>query len=419
MSADSVPRDLSDNAVGCFECHGLNPDAHTDTFDHFGFRIHIVVSPGDCKSCHPVEVAQYGAGKKAHALDNLQKNPLFHTLVTTALSLRSVQGGTLSAGSASNNAKNEACYACHGTRIETRGTRTLATDAGETVVPVLTNWPNQGVGRINPDGTMGSCTACHARHAFSIEMARKPQTCGQCHLEPDVPAYNVYKESKHGNIEESSSHAWNWSDVPWVTGKSFTAPSCATCHNSLVTRPDGTVLAERSHDFGARTWVRIFGLVTSHPQPASGATHTIRNADGLPLPVTFAGAPASGFLIGREEQQRRRAAMEKTCSGCHGQSWIDGHFAKFDSTLLESDRMVLASTQLLAKAWDRKLADRSNPFDESIEQHWVRHWLFYANSVRYGSAMSGPDYATFKNGWWEMTGALQRLHEAVNAPKKK
>ena len=37
-------------------------------------------------------------------------------------------------------------------------------------------------------------------------------------------------------------------------------------------------------------------------------------------------------------------------------------------------------------------------FDEANEQKWIREWLFYANSVRYAAAMSGPDYATFKNG---------------------
>lgn len=39
------------------------------------------------------------------------------------------------------------------------------------------------------------------------------------------------------------------------------------------------------------------------------------------------------------------------------------------------------------------------PDDEVVEQKWIAQWLVYANSVRYASAMSGPDYATFKNGW--------------------
>jgi hypothetical protein len=49
---------------------------------------------------------------------------------------------------------------------------------------------------------------------------------------------------------------------------------------------------------------------------------------------------------------------------------------------------------------------------------WVEQWLFYATSTRYGAAMGGPDYSTFKNGWWYMTKTLQELHETVNLKKK-
>ena len=33
----------------------------------------------------------------------------------------------------------------------------------------------------NPDGTEGSCSACHSRHAFSASQARNPDNCGKCH----------------------------------------------------------------------------------------------------------------------------------------------------------------------------------------------------------------------------------------------
>jgi hydroxylamine dehydrogenase len=409
ISASTLPPSLRGNVVGCYECHALNGARHTDNFEHFGFRINVIVSPADCQSCHPAEVEQYARGKKPHALDILEKNSIYHLLVETILTTQ----GTPPA--AHNNSKSEACYACHGTRVEVKGTRTVATDAGDVEVPHLTNWPNQGVGRINPDGSSGSCAACHPRHSFSIAIARKPFTCGQCHLEPDVPAYNVYKESKHGNIMESMSENWAWEKVPWTVGKDFTAPTCAACHTSLLTGSGGSILAERSHDFGARTWVRIFGLIYSHPQPKDGRTYLITNADKLPLPTTFAGVPASTFLISAEEQGSRQTKMRKVCSGCHSSSWSAGHFARFDSTVADADRMTLAATGLLATAWEKKLADRTNPFDEELEQQWVRQWLFYANSVRHASAMSGPDYAAFKNGWWNLTENLQEMEEEIKA----
>jgi hydroxylamine dehydrogenase len=419
VSAASVPSQLQGNIVGCYECHTLNGEKHKDNFDHFGVKINIVVSPGDCKTCHPTEAAQYDAGKKAHALENLQRNPVFHTLVETALRTRTLLSGSVTSGPVLNNTKNQTCYACHGTRIEVQGTRSIASDAGDILVPRLTNWPNHGVGRANPDGTSGSCTACHPRHNFSIEVARKPYTCGQCHLEPDVPAYNVFKESKHGNIYESMEKNWTWDAVPWTLGKDFAAPTCAACHTSMVVTPSGTMLTERSHDFGARTWVRIFGLIYSHPQPKSGKTFEIKNADGLPLPTSFTGKPAQSYLITKEDQLKRQGMMKKICSGCHGSSFIEGHFTIFDSTLVDTDAMTLAATQLLTKAWDKKMADKTNPFDESIEQLWVRQWLFYANSIRYGSAMAGPDYAAFKNGRWELTTNLQNMYELITLEKKR
>lgn len=279
------------------------------------------------------------------------------------------------------------------------------------------NWPNQGVGRVNPDGSTGACTACHTRHAFSISMARKPYTCGQCHLEPDIPAYNVYQESKHGNIFFSKQQDYNLENVPWAVGKDFRSPTCATCHNSLLTSPDGTVIAKRNHDFGARPWVRLFGLIYSHVQPKDGRTYLIKNKDGLPLPTTFTGEPAFTFLIDAGEQEKRFAEMKRICQSCHASGVVTGHFAKFDNSVREADAMVKTTTLLLVDAWNAKLADKTNPFDESIEQKWITQWLFYANSLRFASAMMGYDHATFHYGWWNLTANLQDMAEMIKLKK--
>ncbi len=57
-------------------------------------------------------------------------------------------------------------------------------------------WPNSGIGRINPDGSEGSCSACHSRHKFSVEQARNPENCGKCHMGTDYPQLEIYQESK-------------------------------------------------------------------------------------------------------------------------------------------------------------------------------------------------------------------------------
>ncbi len=57
-------------------------------------------------------------------------------------------------------------------------------------------WPNTGIGRLNLDGTRGSCTACHSRHDFSPRRARQPENCGKCHLGPDHPQKEIYETTR-------------------------------------------------------------------------------------------------------------------------------------------------------------------------------------------------------------------------------
>lgn len=418
ISAKSVDDSRLNTVVGCYECHGLNTKDHKDNFSHFGHSINVVVSIKDCSTCHPIEAEQYARSKKAHAVGNLQDNPLYHMLYNSIISPKTIKDGKIVMGEPSDYTRQEACFACHGTVIKVDGMKTVQTKLGKLQFPNLINWPNQGVGRINPDGSMGACTACHPRHGFSIEVARKPHTCAQCHLEPDVPAWNVYAASKHGNIYLSEGHKWEYNTVPWVLGRDFTAPTCATCHASLITSPMGDVIAERTHDFGANLWVRLFGLIYTHPQPKHGDTTIIRNADGQPLPTTFEGKPASEFLIDKAEQDKRKNKMMAICKACHSTDWTERHFAKMDNTIKETDAMTRSATVLMQSAWAQGLADPKNPFDEPLEKLWIKQWLFYANTARYASAMTGAqDYVAFKYGWWGLTTNLEKMQEKIELKK--
>lgn len=414
MVNGSVPEAFLKNAVGCFECHSLNKDKHTDNFSHFGFDINIVVSPNDCKVCHEEEVSQYVKSKKGQAVFNIRDNPVYSALVNSIISTKDAKDGKVIPGETAHLIGGDACYACHGTKVEVTGMKEVDTEFGSVEVPILSNWPNQGVGRLNPDGSSGACTSCHPRHSFSIEIARKPYTCAECHLDPDVPAWNVYRESKHGNIFLSEEESWNWKSVPWKPGKDFKSPTCATCHASLLVKDNGDVIAERTHDFGSRLWVRLFGLIYSAPQPKEGNTNSIVNKDGLPLPTSFVNEPAYEYLIDAEEQAKRKNVMTQVCRSCHSTQWVEGHFAQLDATIEETNKMTLAATKLMVYGWEHGAADKTNPFDERTEQLWIQQWLFYANSTRYGSAMGGQDYSAFKNGWWYLTQNLKKLEEEVN-----
>lgn len=419
ISVKEINEDLSDTTIGCFECHSLNTEKHKDNFNHFGYKINVVVSSSDCKTCHPLEVGEYSNSKKYFAYKNLMENPVYLTLVNTINGLKKIEGERLISLLPSDTTLHETCLGCHGTMVEVKGKKQIKTEIGVIEVPDLTNWPNQGVGRANPDGSFGACSACHPRHSFSIVIARKPFTCSQCHLEPDVPAWNVYDESKHGNILLSKYYEWDFDNVPWVLGEDIKAPSCATCHNSLLVSPDKKIIAERTHNFGSRLWVRLFGLIYSHAQPISGDTTIIKNSDGLPLPASFKNEPASQYLIDIKTQENRKALMSNICSSCHSSSWTEKHFTKLNSTIKETDEMTLTATNILLKAWDKGIEDKTNPFDESIEQMWIKQWLFYSNSIRYASAMSGaPDYTAFKNGWWYLTENIKHMKEWLELKEK-
>ncbi|BDD86003.1 multiheme c-type cytochrome [Desulfofustis limnaeus] len=307
----------------------------------------------------------------------------------------------------------DSCLSCHGTEVKITGTETRDTEMGEMVFPTLSHWPNAGVGRVNPDGSKGACSACHTRHQFSIEMARKPYTCAQCHKGPDVPAYKVYEVSVHGNIQKAMDTYWDYQAVPWTVGKDFTAPTCATCHASEVVDEEGEVLATRSHRMNDRLPWRIFGLPYAHPHPIAADTTPIVNAAGLNLPTELDGTPVSVFLIDAEEMAVRQARMEAVCLGCHSQQWVDGHFQRLDRSIETTNHMTLQATKILSQAWEEGLAagipQGANPFDEAIELKWVEQWLFYGNSIRFATAMGGADYGVFANGRWTQNKNLQEM----------
>jgi hypothetical protein len=432
VSSKDIPEGLQKVAVGCAECHGLRPKAHTDTFEHNGHDVHVVVSPDDCRTCHATEADQYSRNIMAHAVANLADNKLYNQLENSILAGRTLEKGKLKMTPVDNDTRAEACYYCHGTVLKVGGTEVRDTDAGELEFPVIEGWPNQGVGRINLDGSKGACSACHTRHSFSIEVARKPHTCKECHVGPDVPAFKVYTTSKHGNIYSSKKQEWDFKAVPWTVGRDFTAPTCATCHVSLLVNSDDEVISERTHEMKNRLSWRIFGLVYAHPQPKSPDTTIIRNKNGRPLPTDLEGGFADKFLLTAEEQAANTQTMQATCRACHDTSWIEGHWRRYQNTIKRTNAETLTITEMMREAWNRGYAkgldQGANPFDEALERQWSDAWLIYANTVRFASAMAGGgDFGVFADGRYQLSRAAIDLHdwlerrqafEALKAGKK-
>lgn len=217
--------------VGCYECHQAQK-GEKDAFEHQDNYISIIVSPQNCARCHAREVREFD--ESHHSKAGLILGSLDNFLADIVEGDWNFYGGSALTVSG--------CAQCHGTIVE------VNTDGS--LMP--TGWPNTGMGRLNPDGSIGSCTACHQRHAFSAEQARRPENCGKCHLGPDHPQKEIYEESKHGIAYEAHKDDLNLESSKWVLGEDYSAaPTCATCHMSAVRTSEGDLLPV-THDVGLR-----------------------------------------------------------------------------------------------------------------------------------------------------------------------
>ncbi len=314
--------------VDCYSCHKAEK-SDPDAMDHNGFTIAVLVTPKDCGRCHAKEVTEMTGSHHAMAGDILNSLDNY---------LGEVLGGP--------DAVAVGCQQCHGSAVKVLPDGRLD----------INSWPNTGIGRINPDGSRGSCSACHTRHRFSRAQAREPQTCGKCHLGPDHPQIEVYQESKHGILYEANKGALNLDRTSWVVGKDYTAaPTCATCHMSAT--------------------------------PSQSVTHDVGTRIGWTL------RPAVSKRL--ENSEKRRDAMKDVCSSCHSIPFIEGFYQQFDSLVsLYDEKFAKPATgirQDLINAGKLTAAD----FDDKLDWIYYELWHHEGRRARHGAAMSGPDYA-----WW-------------------
>ena len=357
------------NKVDCYSCHKAKQGeagAMQHEKDKAGKPLFIktIVAPTDCGSCHAKEVAQQQrshhakAGQILASLDNI---------------MGEVIGGP--------QAVNAGCRQCHG------GTVQVDKITGEATPET---WPNTGIGRVNPDGSLGSCSACHARHSFSSAQARTPETCGKCHLGPDHPQAEIYKESKHGILYQANIEAMNLKSKKWVAGVDYSAaPTCATCHMS-ATRNQGV-----THDVGERiSWTLRPAISTKLNMVRLSNGDEFDQPAGQPLPKvgdTVKGAKVTEVLT----WENRRQKMSNVCYACHTSNVVTGHYKQFDDVVeLYNDKFAKPIAAAMKELQDRGYIT-AEPFDEKIEWTWWEIWHHEGRRARHGASMMGPDYT-----WW-------------------
>lgn len=338
--------------VGCYECHQAD-ETDPDAIEHQGYHISVIVSPKDCGQCHNAEVEEFSAshhaaaGKIMGSLDNMLAEVVEGALTFNGESPAAVSG----------------CWQCHGSQVKVlkNGDLDPAT------------WPNTGIGRINPDGSIGACSACHQRHDFSAAQARRPENCGKCHLGPDHPQKEIYEESKHGINFFANVDRMNLDSSKWIVGEDYdAAPTCATCHMSATRDLPIT------HDVGDRiSW-------------------TLRPAISEKIDAK---AKAQGKEV--KSWQDRREDMMSVCSACHTQPTIEAFYKQFDSVVeLYNEKFAKPGKKMMTTL--AKLGLKTpTPFDEKIEWTWFYLWHHEGRRARHGAAMQAPDYVQW-HGLYEV-----------------
>ncbi|MBI4408207.1 MAG: c-type cytochrome [Gemmatimonadetes bacterium] len=172
------------------------------------------------------------------------------------------------------------------------------------------------------------CIACHTRHAFSLEEARKPEACFTCHMGPDHPNYEAYMSSKHGSIYAARGNDWDWT-TPLAHGE-WDAPTCAYCH-MLYVGPDGRRYS--SHNMTRKI---IWGM-------------GVQAALGQVQDITI-----------KPENEQKRNEMVKVCLTCHAEDKARGYLKSADAHKLAGDALVLEAQQILRGLYDDGLIQPSH-----------------------------------------------------------
>lgn len=344
--------------VGCYECHmALTNEA--DAYVHYGQTISTIVTPKDCGRCHEHEVGEFNASHHAKAGRIL--GSLDNVLAEVVEGNRGFKTASFPKGVSA--AAVNGCWQCHGVEVKIMSN-------GK---PDPASWPNTGIGRINPDGSEGSCAACHSRHEFSAAQARTPDTCGKCHMGPDHPQIEIYNESKHGIAYRANVDKMKLDNPKWIVGEDYSsAPTCATCHMSATRNQKVT------HDVGLR--------ISWNNRPEISVRPEISDAK-------------LGLATKDIPWQTRRTNMVDICLNCHNPVFIEGFYQQYDGLIeLYHDKFAKPGLALYQAAKPLlKPVQFSNPIDFT----WYEIWHHEGRRARHGVSMMGPDY-THWHGTYEV-----------------
>ena len=337
--------------VTCSDCHEVDAD-YPGAIEHEGSHVLNQPTTAMCETCHEAEVAQYNRSR--HGLPSYVAYAGQEVLTSEQLAIYQAipEGGY-------NDEKIRARNSLHA--IEG---------------PAITKFACESchdVGKPAADGSVGECQKCHLRHEFSLEQARKPETCNACHIGPDHPQWEIYQESPHGIAYAVDGDNWHWEAEPGTLNTvDFPAPTCATCHMS------GFGATGTTHDVGDRlTW--------------------------------YLAAPISSR---RPVWQENMTRMQAVCTECHNKNFIETFYTDADAAVERVNEWVIESDEIIAPLKENGLLT-AEPFDEPIDFVYFNLWHHWGRTAKFGTWMQGADYVQW-HGVYEILHERAELIEMVN-----
>ncbi len=320
------------HGVSCLDCH--RPAGGQEAVDHRGFTIASKLTAKNCAACHTTEYEQYARSR--HAL------PAYAAVMgTEGLTPEQVAFGERHHPGAVDRPPNALA------RLEGPGAITKGCIACH------------NIGAPNADGSIGTCTACHARHAASVALARTPATCGQCHMGPDHSQIEIYNESKHGVLFSAQKETFRLDTPPKeLTTEDMPVPTCATCHMSGL---DGLKV---THDTTERLSWFLFAAVSEK----------------------------------RAHYQRGQTEMKETCLKCHTKTPVDDWFREAEVVVDSTNAKVKRIKALEAELRKEGLLT-PQPFDEPIEFKIFDFWHYFGRTVKHGAFMGGADFVQWHGNY--------------------
>ena len=318
--------------VNCLDCH--QPGAAQTKQDHHGFTIATHLTAANCRSCHEPIYQEYLHSRHA------------------AVSWAAVFG-------AAGLAREQVDFA---ERFQPGYARRpphpfVNLEGASAMTSGCANC--HSIGKPNPDGTIGTCTACHTRHTSSVAIARRPTTCGQCHLGPDHSQLEIYEESKHGVMFHAQERLLNLDAPPAaLTTRDMFVPTCATCHMSGINGQKVT------HD------------------PSDRLSYYL--ADPITRP--------------RPNQEHSQAAMKQICNQCHTRPLIDRVYAEAEKVVVDTNAKVQEASDLMAALKKDGLL-KTPPFSQPIEFVFFDLWHYDGRTAKHGAFMGGADFVQWHGNY--------------------